>query len=278
MTSYDLNKMTKNDELINKIFSLSGYHLCYWEYNPVNNDSKINSVYQEFDGINFHDFEWPKRFISHETWNHYSLAVNELIKNHKTIDKKLEFKELGKWFRIITRFVQEKNIYEGIVKEITSEYLTDIVLRNRTLELSAYDEGLDKFSIVARTDAQGKITYANNEFCRLSKYSYEELLGRDHRIVNSGYHPKAFFKEMWDSIKNGNSWRGLVKNRAKDGTFYWVDTIVIPIRDECGKLVEMLSFRFDVTLMMNYQEEINRLKNEISMLKIEFSGKDRKNT
>ena len=268
ITPFELNDFNKSDELINKVHSLSGYHLCFWEYNPINKKSKILSAYGDLEGVQFHDFSWPQKFVTPEAWGQYCLALDTLLSNNKTLDVVMEFKTFGKWIRIITRFVKEKKIFEGIVKDVTREHITDTVLRNRTLELSAYDEGLDKFSIVARTDANGKITYANNEFCRLSKYSCEELIGKDHRIVNSGHHPKEFFKEMWGSIKKGVSWRGLLKNKAKDGTFYWVDTIIIPIRDECGELIEMLSFRFDVTVMMSYQEEIDRLKEEIAQLKM----------
>lgn len=256
---------------LKSIAELSGMQFCFWQYDPVNKKSKVFSTYNNLQHILFFDLNWPTQFLSGSELERYQLCVDGLVENHQSLDFKFEMKEMGRWIRINTRFVLETKTYEGIVRDITSEYLNDLALRNRTLELSAYDEGLDKFSIVARTDAAGKILYANNEFCRLSKYSYEELLGKDHRIVNSGHHSKIFFKEMWDCIKKGVSWRGLVKNKAKDGSFYWVDTIVIPIRDEAGELLEILSFRFDVTMMINFQEEIARLKKEINELKQENS-------
>ena len=121
--------------------------------------------------------------------------------------------------------------------------------------LNAYKEIIDLNAICSVTDPDGKIIYVNDKFCEISQYSREELLGQDHRIVNSNYHPSSTFKDLWDTIKSGKVWRSDVKSKAKDGTFFWLDSTIVPIHDDNGVITEFFSLRTPIDDRKRIEEE-----------------------
>ncbi len=128
---------------------------------------------------------------------------------------------------------------------------------------------IDEAAIVAITDKRGIITYVNKKFCDISKYSREELIGKTHQIINSHYHSKEFFIEMWKTISQGKVWEGEVRNRAKDGSFYWVNTTIVPFLDAQGSPEQYVAVRYEITERKQFEEQL-----KIYAKKLEISNKE----
>ncbi len=133
-------------------------------------------------------------------------------------------------------------------------------LQNSLKELEDLNFAMDQHCIVARTDRRGRITFVNEKFCSISKYGKEELLGKDHRIVNSKHHPKEFIEGLWRTISSGNVWKGEIKNRTKQEEEYWVDTTIVPFRDAEGKPIQYIAIRSDITALKRIQEDLLKAK------------------
>jgi PAS domain S-box-containing protein len=139
----------------------------------------------------------------------------------------------------------------------------ELELKKSIQELMDIKFALDESSIVAITDSRGTITYVNEQFIHISKYTKEELIGKDHRILNSGFHSAEFFKEMWRTIGSGKVWKGEICNRAKDGTHYWVDTTIVPFMNDKGKPYQYLAIRYEITERKRVEQELQKMMTSI---------------
>ncbi len=141
--------------------------------------------------------------------------------------------------------------------------------------LLTYQQAIDKNICHTITDTNGTIIYVNNKFCELSKYSKEEVIGHNHRILKSGEHPQEFYQNLWDTIRHGKSWQGEVKNKAKDGTYYWSDTVILPITDQNNNIIQYLALRYPITDRKQLEEEKGKYINSLEEMLFMISHKVR---
>lgn len=145
-----------------------------------------------------------------------------------------------------------------VASDITDRKLTENALKKSYRDVQTFRNVLYNSALISATNPAGNIIEVNNKFCEVAQYSRKELIGKPHSVVKSDYHSAAFFKDMWDTITRGESWRGDIKNRAKDGSHYWVDTYIHPIKDEDGRIIRYLSVRYLITDRKEAEEEVKR--------------------
>ena len=147
-----------------------------------------------------------------------------------------------------------------VARDVTEQHRITANLEKSLKEILDYKYALDESSIVAITDENGIIKYVNENQCKVSKYTREELIGQNLHIVNSGYHPREFFRNLWTTIISGKIWKGELKNKAKDGTIYWVDTTIVPFLNEDGKPYQYVAIRTDITEKKRIEKEMRDAK------------------
>jgi len=157
----------------------------------------------------------------------------------------------------------------GIAKDITESKKARLELIQTKEQVEAINQALvsfklalDEHALVSITDTKGKITYVNEKFCKVSQYLPHELIGKDHRIISSGYHDKTFFKDLWETIQNKSVWKGEIKNRTKNGSYYWVNSTIIGFLDVEGNLNQFIAIRTDITESKKLEEELTRAKEQ----------------
>jgi PAS domain S-box-containing protein len=166
---------------------------------------------------------------------------------------------------------------EGTAIDVTEKKISDLKLEETYFELGQRQFAIDQHAIVAITNLAGDIVYVNKMFCEISKYSRQELLGQNHRIINSKHHPKEFFTDMYETIKSGQTWHGEIKNRAKDGTFYWVATTIAPLKNSKGIIRQYLAIRTEITKIKEAEEKIKILLEEKELILVEVHHRIKNN-
>ncbi len=146
-----------------------------------------------------------------------------------------------------------------IARDISKRKNSEILLKNALSQLEDYKQAIDESAIVSITDSKGVIVYVNDKFSEISQFTEEDCLWQKHNIINSNYHPKEFFAEMWNTITKGMIWKGDVCNKAKDGSLYWVDSTIIPFLKD-GKPYQYISIRYDITEKVKMSNEIQKQK------------------
>jgi PAS domain S-box-containing protein len=157
----------------------------------------------------------------------------------------------------------------GIFRDITERKQGEITLNRVIQELTYHKLALDRFALVSMANTQGIITYANDKLCEISQYSREELLGKNYRIINSGYHPKSFFQTMWHKIEQGEVWQGEIKNKARNGRFYWTDTTIVPFVNKQKDPFQYLAIHVDIT---NRKQAEETLQQQLSAIEAAVDG------
>jgi len=252
--------------------AIKGADLGTWDWDVATGSVKVNPRFTEMLGYNHEEtnlhISIADQLIHPDDKDRVIEALIAHLKNkndYYQVEYRLKHK-LGHWVwvldkgRVVQRNAKNRPLrVSGTRLDITDRKLSEINLREVNIELEQFKLAINTASIVTMTDIHGRIEFVNQKFLDITKYSRQELIGQKHTIVNSRYHSKQFWKEMWRTIGNGEIWRAEVCNRAKTGELYWVDTFIIPIKTKSGKITKYLSIRNEITQRKKDQEKLQLL-------------------
>lgn len=160
-------------------------------------------------------------------------------------------------------WVGDRRVIQCNIRDISARRRSERQLAHSFREISDLKFALDQHAIVSITEPGGAITSVNEKFCQISGYSRAELLGQDHRLINSGFHAREFMADLWSTLRAGRVWKGEIQNRARDGSFYWVDTTIVPFRDDHGGIRQYVAIHGDITRHKAAEEQIRRLNQDL---------------
>jgi PAS domain S-box-containing protein len=203
-------------------------------------------------------------------------AINDFKKNIQKafsgekvfVTREIKHAHSNAWYEIqyLPAYNEQNQIYAAafISLDISNRKQTELALLKSYQEVETFKTVLNASALISITDATGTITEVNDAFCDISKYSRQELIGKKHNVINSGYHSPEFFSGMWKTITKGQSWRDEIKNKAKDGSYYWVDTIINPVFDETGKIKQYISVVYLITQRKKAEEDREKLITDLT--------------
>jgi len=203
---------------------------------------------------------------SFENSEEINSAIQYAIKEHKKFAlNNVRIKNNERYFVMEGELLKENlsdndHLFLGVLQDVTLSKLREIELNDTLDALENYKKAIDYSAIVSKSNQEGIITYVNDKFKEISGYSTDELVGAKHNIVNSHYHNKDFFNRMWKTINNGEVWKDIIRNQKKDGTYYWVDSTIVPFIKN-GVIQEFISIRFDITEKMMIHQKVEEQKN-----------------
>jgi PAS domain S-box-containing protein len=258
-----------------KLAKLGGWEIDLTTMQQICSEEVVNIREDESHQL-ITPIEYGLEFYPKEYKNLVAHSIQRILQHGGDCEMESPFitkKGTKKWVRSRGTAVSENEkiikVY-GVLQDITEEKEREDKIAKSNKELADYKSALDVSSIVAITNATGMITYVNDNFCKISEYHRDELIGNSHVLVNSGFHTNGFFRDMWAQISKGKSWRGEIKNKSKSGKFYWVDTFIIPFLDDNKRPSHYVSIRYDITKRKNQEffianalEEKEILLNEI---------------
>lgn len=251
-TEYDLQRATKILEASQSMARLGG-----WEYDVVKDE-----LFWTDETYRIHDLEPGKyRPTPDKALDFFSLrsrvmlraAMRDAIDHARPYDLQLEMTSAaGRELTVrMTTHVTVQNGRAthilGTFQDMSERKASEESLRASFAKIMNLELALDEHALVAITDQEGLLTYVNDKFCAVSGYRREELIGRDHGMLNSGFHPKEFFRTMWTTLIRGQVWKGEIRNRAKDGSLFWVETTLVPFLGATGKPYQYVAIRSDIT-------------------------------